>query len=78
MKTKKRPGYASVLVFTILMALGAVLTLMPYPMAYQTSLLGYKSLCTFAPISTLGCLGMAWMGYQNLKRRLIESLEELP
>lgn len=72
MGSRRLPGYSALLVFTILMVLGAALTLLPFPLAYRTSMLGYKSLCTLAPISTLACLGMAWLGFRNLRTRLLE------
>jgi xanthine/uracil permease len=42
-------------VFTI----GAILTLIPNSQASWPNLLGYRSLCTFAPIATLACCFLA-------------------
>jgi hypothetical protein len=39
-------------ILTIISALALVLTLIPYPSAKKNSLLGYRALCTFTPIST--------------------------
>ena len=36
----------------------AVLTLIPMPTASKASLLGYKALCSFSPISTIGLLAL--------------------
>ena len=36
----------------------AVLTLIPMPTASKVSLLGYKALCSFSPISTIGLLAL--------------------
>jgi hypothetical protein len=42
-----------------LFALGAALTLLPWPQASWNNILGYKSLCSFAPISTAICALLA-------------------
>ena len=55
MKRKKKPGYYTLLALTILLALGAVLTIMPISYAYRECMLGYKAHCTLTPISTILC-----------------------
>lgn len=40
-------------ILSILLAVMAVLTLIPYGAAREVSILGYKSLCPFAPVSTI-------------------------
>ena len=56
MKRKKKPGYYTLLALTILLALGAVLTIMPISYAYRECMLGYKAHCTLTPISTILCV----------------------
>lgn len=52
MKDKKSPTH---LVFTVVYLILAVVTLLPLASASKASLLGYKALCSFSPISS-GCL----------------------
>lgn len=40
-------------VLSIILAVMAILTLVPYGPARDVSILGYKSLCPFAPVSTI-------------------------
>jgi hypothetical protein len=56
MKRKKKPGYYTLLTLTILLALGAVLTVVPISYAYRECMLGYKAHCTLTPISTILCV----------------------
>ncbi len=49
------PLYSALLGLSGLCALGAVLTLIPWPWASWPNILGYRSLCTFAPGATFGC-----------------------
>ena len=56
MKRRKKPGYYTLLALTILLALGAVLTMMPISYAYRECMLGYKAHCTLTPISTILCV----------------------
>lgn len=52
--------WASVLrVISIMLAIGAVATLIPHGGASKFNYIGYKSLCTFAPVSTLIMLFIA-------------------
>lgn len=46
------------LVFTIVHFSLAVVTLIPMASASKASLLGYKALCSFSPISTIGFLAL--------------------
>ncbi len=39
-------------VLALLIALAAVITIVPYPVARKKSMLGYRALCPFTPIST--------------------------
>jgi hypothetical protein len=47
------------MVLTIVATVGAVLTLIPWPGADYPNVLGYRSLCPFAPAATLYCLLIA-------------------
>jgi hypothetical protein len=49
------PSYAVLLGVSSFATLGAVLTLVPDPGASWPNILGYRSLCTFAPGATFGC-----------------------
>ena len=53
------PAYRPLLVLSGLFALGAALTLVPNPNASWPNILGYSSLCTFAPGATFGCAMLA-------------------
>ncbi len=60
-------------VFAIAMAVGAVVTLIPYS-ALTVSDMGYRTLCTFAPWSTITLLFLAGLGW--VIRRHIDNLPE--
>jgi len=51
--------YITLLIVTILITLGGLLTLMPWPAASYQNVFGYRSLCTFAPASALFCFLIA-------------------
>jgi hypothetical protein len=53
------PAYPALLAVSALFALAAIATLIPWPGAPWPNVLGYKSLCSFAPGSTLGCAILA-------------------
>lgn len=52
-------SYIPLLGLSALAALGALLTLMPWPGASSPNLWGYSSLCTFAPAATCFCAAVA-------------------
>jgi len=54
-----RPLYPVLLVVTIACAVGGVLTLIPASGASYENVLGYRSLCTFAPAASLYCFAAA-------------------
>lgn len=58
MKTKKK-GYNVLLILTILFTLCAVFTIVPTDHVNKISKLGYNAGCSYAPISTIICLGLA-------------------
>ena len=70
---KKKPGYYTLLALTVLLALGAVLTIVPISYAYRECMLGYKAHCTLTPISTILCVIMAVITYVVGKRLFTES-----
>jgi hypothetical protein len=47
------------LIFAIVHSSLAVVTLIPMASASKASLLGYKALCSFSPISTIGLFALA-------------------
>jgi hypothetical protein len=52
MKTRKK-GYKWMLALTILFTLSAIITLIPNPGAAKDNMMGYHSICSGAPMSTL-------------------------
>jgi hypothetical protein len=56
---KKSPAYIALLALSFLLSAAAVLTLLPSNGASYPNLLGYKSICTFAPAATLLCAFLA-------------------
>ena len=73
MKRKKKPGYYTLLALTILLALGALLTIMPISYAYRECMLGYKAHCTLTPISTILCVIIAVITYVVGQRLFTEA-----
>lgn len=63
MKRKKKPGYYTLIALTVLLALGAVLTIIPVSYAYTECMLGYKAHCTLTPISAILCIVAAVLTY---------------
>jgi len=61
------------LIFTAVYFCLAVVTLIPLASASKTSLLGYKALCSFAPISTIGLILLAGMHILLHKRSLVKT-----
>jgi hypothetical protein len=52
-------AYMGLLVLSLIATVGGVLTLIPASGASYPNLLGYRSLCTFAPAATLYCFAVA-------------------
>jgi hypothetical protein len=52
-------AYALLLGISALFALGAIATLLPSPSAPWPNVLGYKSICPFAPAATFACALLA-------------------
>jgi hypothetical protein len=61
MEDRKEPKglYAPLLGLSVLFAAAAIGTLLPWPGASWENILGYRSLCTFAPIATALCALLA-------------------
>jgi hypothetical protein len=54
--TQNQPlAYKILLLLAMIFSLAAILTLVPNPGASWPNILGYKSLCTFAPAATACC-----------------------
>lgn len=49
------PAYVALLALSAACALGAAITLLPSARAPWPNVLGYKSVCPFAPAATFGC-----------------------
>ncbi len=73
MKRKKKAGYYTLLSLTILLAFGAVLTIMPVSYAYKECMLGYKAHCTITPVSTILCIISAAITYVVGQRSFTEA-----
>ena len=58
MNDKKTPTH---LIFAAVHLSLAIVTLIPFASASKMSLLGYKALCSFSPISTIGLILLAGM-----------------
>lgn len=54
-----KPLYKIMLLFSTLATLGGILTMIPWPWASYPNIIGYSSLCTFAPAATLFCFTLA-------------------
>lgn len=50
------------LVLSILLVICALLTLIPFAGASKVNLMGYRSICTFSPVSTAIMLFLAYSG----------------
>lgn len=59
MTTQPSRAYSALLALSGLFALAALLTLVPNPTAHWPNAVGYRSLCTFAPVSTAVCALLA-------------------
>ena len=70
MNDKKSPTH---LIFTAVYFGLALVTLIPLASASKTSLLGYKALCSFSPISTIGLVLLAGLHIFLHKRALAKA-----
>ena len=70
MNTKKSPTH---LIFTAIYFSLALVKLIPLMSASKVSLLGYKALCSFTPISTIGLILLAGLHIFLHKRSLTKS-----
>jgi hypothetical protein len=65
---KKKRGYAVLLILSIVFTLAAVKTALPSDTASHECLVGYKSYCTFTPVSTVILLVLAGACFIILRR----------
>ena len=70
MNAKKSPIH---LIFTAIYFSLAVVTLIPLASASKVSLLGYKALCSFTPLSTIGLILLAGLHIFLHKRAMAKS-----
>jgi hypothetical protein len=70
MSNKKVPVH---IVFTIIYFVPAVVTLIPMASASKASLLGYKALCSFSPISTILFIALGGLHIFLHQRNLAKS-----
>ena len=70
MNAKKSPTH---LIFTAVYFSLAVVTLIPLASASKVSLLGYKALCSFTPLSTIGLILLAGLHIFLHKRAVAKS-----
>jgi len=70
MNAKKSPTH---LIFTVVYFSLAVVTLIPLASASKVSLLGYKALCSFTPLSTIGLILLAGLHIFLHKRSVAKS-----
>jgi len=56
---EKKKGYGLMLLLTILVTLAGLATLVPLASASKANMLGYKSICSMAPVSALLCFLVA-------------------
>lgn len=54
-----KTGYKVFMIITIVLTVSGLITLLPYGSASEKSMMGYKALCSFAPLSTLICFVLA-------------------
>ena len=75
---QRKPGYSILLALTVLLTLAAAVTLIPNPSASKASLLGYRSVCSFAPVAPLILLVMAGLVCVVRKRLFTEERQPPP
>jgi len=63
-------GYKLSFVVSLILAVLAIVTLIPDASAGKDCLLGYRAHCSFAPVSTLILAGLAAVNCSYRKRRL--------
>ncbi|MBU0934734.1 MAG: hypothetical protein KKI09_04925 [Spirochaetes bacterium] len=64
------PAYRPLLVLTTLFSLAALAALLPWPWASWPNIMGYRSLCTFAPGASFACALLAGITC-TLRARLV-------
>jgi hypothetical protein len=64
----RRAGHLTLLVLAAWLAVSAVVTVMPLDAVYKDNILGLRTVCPFAPISTMLLAGAA-VGVFRLRRQ---------
>lgn len=67
------PAYRPLLALSAVFAAGAVVTLLPFAGAPWPNIMGYKSVCPFAPGATFGCALLAAVTC-TLRARLVRRI----
>jgi hypothetical protein len=70
--TTYKKGYKPLKLLTSLLTLAGIVTLLPYSGASKESMLGYKAMCSFAPISTIFCFLLAGTVCKIRKKKFTE------
>jgi uncharacterized protein with FMN-binding domain len=70
MEEKQSPSYIALLALTIVLTILAMVTLLPSPAASKPNVLGYRSVCSFAPAASAVC-GLAAGITCTLRNRLV-------
>jgi hypothetical protein len=72
-----RLSYRLLILFTVLATLGGLLTLLPRAAASYPNLIGYSSLCTFAPAATFYCFFLAGLSCV-IRATFVKGEDEVP
>jgi uncharacterized protein with FMN-binding domain len=70
MEEKQKPAYFILLALSAVISAAAVVTLIPNPAASKPNVLGYRSVCSFAPAATALC-ALAAAGVCAVRNRLV-------
>ena len=66
-----KTGYKVLMLVTIILTLSGLITLLPYGNASEKSMMGYRALCSFAPVSTIACFILAGVTCKIRKARFV-------
>lgn len=65
----RRPGHLTLLVLAVWLAVSAAVTVMPLDAVYKDNILGLRTVCPFAPVSTMLLAGAAFGVYRLRRQR---------
>lgn len=74
-----KTAYAILLGLSIIATVGGILTLIPNPGATYPNILGYRSLCTYAPAATVYCFliaGLSCFARASFVKRRAQSVAQ--